>query len=97
MRFEPNGALVSDVHEPGTVEHLTVLEGQLEVESGRDHDRAVLAVGQTARYRADQAHAIRNPFENRACAIVIVTSTMIAPSKGRKATPYPGRGGQTSR
>ncbi len=85
MRFEPKGALVSDAHEAGTVEHLTVLEGQLEVESGRHHDRAVLGVGQTARYRADRAHAIRNPFAKRACAIVIVTSAMLAPEKGRKA------------
>ncbi len=93
MRFEPGGALVSDAHEPGTVEHLTVLEGQLEVESGRHHERAVLEVGQTARYRADQAHAIRNPFEHRACAIVIVTSAMIAPEKGRKAKRSAGRNG----
>jgi transcriptional regulator with XRE-family HTH domain len=84
MRFEPGGALVSEAHEPGTVEHLTVLEGQLEVESGRHHDRAVLDIGQTARYRADQAHAIRNPFANRASAIVIVTSVSLAPDKVRR-------------
>lgn len=86
MRFEPDGALVSDAHEPGTVEHLTVLEGQLEVESGLHRDRAVLGVGQTARYRADRAHAIRNPFPQRACAIVIVTSSMIGPGKARRGS-----------
>lgn len=91
MRFEAGGALVSEAHEPGTVEHLTVLEGQVEVESGRHHDRAVLDVGQTARYRADQAHAIRNPFANRACVIVIVTSVSLAPEKRRKAKPVGNR------
>jgi transcriptional regulator with XRE-family HTH domain len=73
MRFEPGGALVSEPHDPGTVEHLTVLEGQLEIESGRPHERALLSMGQTARYFADHAHAIRNPFPHRAGAIVIVT------------------------
>jgi len=97
MRFDPRGALVSEPHEPGTVEHLTVLEGKVEVESGTAHDRAVLSTGQTARYRADQAHAIRNPFDETATVIVVVTSAMhAAPSKsglsgkssrGRKSAP----------
>jgi len=85
MRFEPRGALVSEPHEPGAVEHLTVLEGQLEVESGRHRDRALMGRGQTARYRADQAHAIRNPFDQRAVAIVIVTSGLLAPDAARNA------------
>ena len=85
MRFEPRGALVSEPHEPGAVEHLTVLEGQLEVEIGRHRDRALMGRGQTARYRADQAHAIRNPFDQRAVAIVIVTSGLLAPDAARNA------------
>ncbi|MEP7206376.1 MAG: XRE family transcriptional regulator [Casimicrobiaceae bacterium] len=87
MRFEARGALVSEAHEPGTTEHLTVLEGQLEVESGRRSDRALLGLGQTARYPADQPHAIRNPFAHRAVAIVIVTSGMIVADAGRQARP----------
>jgi mannose-6-phosphate isomerase-like protein (cupin superfamily) len=79
MRFAPGGALVSAPHEAGTVEHLTVLEGQLQVETGSAHDRAGLAVGQTARYRADRPHAIRNPFEARASCMVIVTTALVAP------------------
>jgi transcriptional regulator with XRE-family HTH domain len=85
MRFDPRGALVSEPHEPGTVEHLTVLEGKVEVESGTAHDRAVLATGQTARYRADQAHAIRNPFDAPAVVIVVVTSAMHATPATRAA------------
>lgn len=85
MRFESGGALVSEPHEAGTIEHLTVLEGQLEVESGRHRDRALLGLGQTARYRADQAHAIRNPFDHRAAAIIIVTSGMLNTDSNRNA------------
>jgi transcriptional regulator with XRE-family HTH domain len=92
MRFEPDSALVSEAHEPGTVEHLTVLEGELEVASGRPRQSAHLALGQTARYRADQPHAIRNPFARRACAIVIVTSALLMPDKPRRRTaPANGR------
>ena len=80
MRFEPGAALVSEAHEPGTVEHLTVLEGELEVESGAHHERARLEVGQTARYRADRPHAIRNRSSARACAIVVVTSASLKAS-----------------
>jgi len=89
MRFETGGALVSEPHEPGTIEHLTVLEGQLEVESGRQRERALLGLGQTARYRADQSHAIRNLFGPRALAIVIVTSGMLAPDTTRTAKASP--------
>ncbi len=96
MRFEPDSALVSEAHEPGTVEHLTVLEGQLEVESGRQRERALLGLGQTARYRADQAHAIRNPFAQRACAIVIVTSAMIVSNEPRQLASSARRGGPKS-
>jgi transcriptional regulator with XRE-family HTH domain len=83
MRFAAGGELASGPHEPGTVEHLTVLEGSVEVESGRHHDRAMLAAGQTARYRADQPHAIRNPLQQPACVIVIVTSVSLAPAATR--------------
>ena len=78
MRFEPRGTLVSDPHEPGTVEHLTVVEGRVEVESGRGNVRVALGQGQTARYRGDQPHAIRNPFDSLALVIVVVTSAMHA-------------------
>lgn len=86
MRFESHGALVSEPHEPGTTEHLTVLEGQLEVESGPHHERSTLGLGQTARYRADQPHAIRNPFDHRALCMVIVTSGLLGPDTARGTT-----------
>ncbi len=55
---EPGAALVSNPHGPGTVEHSTVLDGTLEVESGGESAEA--AASDTARYRVDANHAIRN-------------------------------------
>ncbi len=55
--FAAGGALVSDPHGPGCREHLTVIEGELAVQSGEDVVR--LSVGDSARYAADRPHAIR--------------------------------------
>ncbi|GHC15183.1 MULTISPECIES: helix-turn-helix domain-containing protein [Gemmobacter] len=66
--FQPGGALVSDPHSPGCREHLTVIEGALLVQSGEDEQ--ALAVGDTARYAADRAHAIRAEAGARAILIV---------------------------
>ncbi len=71
MRFAPRGELVSEPHEPGTIEHLTVADGRLSVESGSH--RQELARGATAQYRADQPHAIRNLAARKARAFVVVT------------------------
>ena len=64
------GALVSEPHEPGTVEHLTVLAGSLRVESGGRICEA--AAGNTVRYRADTNHAIRNLGKAPAKALLVV-------------------------
>lgn len=71
MRFEPGAALVSQPHDLGAWEHLTVIEGAVEVASG-PHTQQVQA-GETARYRADLAHAIRNPSPGPAQVFVVVT------------------------
>lgn len=54
--FETGGVLDSEPHGAGTREHLTVLDGAVEVRSGGE-ERA-LQTGDTARYRADVAHRI---------------------------------------
>lgn len=90
MKFEPNGELVSKPHEPGTIEHLTVLEGKLSVESGRHREQ--VSLGQTARYRADQTHAIRNSFGNKARAMVVVTSDPIPTGRPRNTRRLSARG-----
>ncbi|MEO6626470.1 MAG: XRE family transcriptional regulator [Burkholderiaceae bacterium] len=71
MDFESEGALESQPHAAGTQEHLTVLEGGVTVESGSYHGK--VRRGETARYRGDQAHAIRNPHARKAKVLVVVT------------------------
>ena len=70
MRARPGAELNSQPHEIGTMEHLTVLEGALVVESGGE--LRSLSAGETARYRADRLHAIRNEGEEPAQALLVV-------------------------
>lgn len=69
LSFEAGAELVSEPHSPGCREHLTVVEGALSVESGDERER--LGPGDTARYAADRAHAIR-AGDGAARAILIV-------------------------
>ena len=70
LTVQPGGALVSQAHENGTREHLTVHAGALTVQSGESVQR--LAHGETARYAADVPHAIRNPGKSAASAWLVV-------------------------
>ncbi len=56
IRFEPDGALISQPHGRGVQEQLTVLEGSVRVASGSA--AGDLGPGDTARYAADVAHSI---------------------------------------
>ena len=56
LLFEAGGRLVSDAHGVGAREHLTVIEGSLEVVSGEAVE--VLSAGDTAHYNADRSHRI---------------------------------------
>lgn len=70
LTLTPDGALVSNPHDPGTTEHLTVLHGSIEVESGESKKK--LKTGGTARYEADKSHAIRNAGKTEAKALLVV-------------------------
>lgn len=70
LNIQPGGALVSQAHEPGSREHLTVQSGQLEVTAGSQTQR--VKAGETARYAVDQAHAIRNLGRSAAVAWLAV-------------------------
>lgn len=72
LGFQAGGALESMPHAKGTREHLTVLEGVLEVRAGD----AITQVpeGATARYPADVEHSIRNRGPKRARALLVVTT-----------------------
>lgn len=54
---ETGGVLESDSHQRGSVECLSVLEGEFEVELGGETDRA--KAGETLRYRCDRPHIVR--------------------------------------
>ncbi|WP_300033148.1 XRE family transcriptional regulator [uncultured Roseobacter sp.] len=56
VSFEPGGLLDSQPHTRGAREHLTVIEGQLQVTSGES--TSTLSAGDTARYAADVSHRI---------------------------------------
>ena len=58
FQAKPAGLLESDPHPPGTVEHLYLLKGEVEITVG-DEVRTAKA-GEAIRYRADMPHKIRN-------------------------------------
>lgn len=64
------GELLSNPHDPGTIEHLTVLQGNLEIEVGGITKK--IRQGGTARYPGDQIHAIRNAGKGEARALLVV-------------------------
>lgn len=70
LTLAPDGALVSNPHDPGTSEYLTLLQGALEVEV--DGTKKKLKAGGTARYLADKSHAIRNLGKTEAKALLVV-------------------------
>jgi len=68
LRFEAGGSLDSQPHARGAREHLTVIEGTLEVTSGDATDR--IGQGDTARYAADVPHRIAATVPARAFLVV---------------------------
>lgn len=69
--IQPGSALDSEPHSRGTREHLSVIEGELEVKlQGQLSARA--ATGDTLRYPADVQHGIRNPGPGQARAFLVV-------------------------
>jgi quercetin dioxygenase-like cupin family protein len=70
LTLAPGGELVSQAHDPGTSEHLTVLHGSMELEVGSTKKKVKL--GGTARYPGDLDHAIRNAGKTEAKALLVV-------------------------
>lgn len=68
--LQPGGALESDPHDPGTTEHLTVVSGAVEVTV--NENKKIVQEGQTARYPADVAHALRNTSADPVKALLVV-------------------------
>ena len=59
FQAEPGGVLGSQPHPRGSIECLSVLEGELEVEVGEVVE--VARAGETLRYRGDRPHAHPQP------------------------------------
>jgi transcriptional regulator with XRE-family HTH domain len=70
LTLAAGGELVSQAHDPGTTEHLTVLHGAMELEVGGSKKK--IKMGGTARYPGDQDHAIRNPGKTEAKSLLVV-------------------------
>lgn len=67
---DPDGQIDSKPHPRGTVEHMSLSSGALEVEI--DGEKHVVRAGETLRYRGDFRHIIRNPFNETATGFVVV-------------------------
>jgi transcriptional regulator with XRE-family HTH domain len=66
---EPGGVLESEPHQRGSVECLSVLEGEFEVEIGGVVQRA--RAGETLRYRCDRPHSVRCTGEAPGHAVMV--------------------------
>lgn len=70
MTFEPGGVLDSPPHARGAFEHLSAIEGTLDVTSGGDTQR--ISAGEVARYASDVPHRIANAGSKRARALLVL-------------------------
>ena len=66
---EPGGILESDPHQRGSIECLSVISGELEVEVSGVIEQA--KAGDTLRYRCDRPHVIRNTGKKPAHATMV--------------------------
>jgi XRE family transcriptional regulator, regulator of sulfur utilization len=69
LSADPGGVLESEAHQRGSVESLSVREGELEVEVAGVKE--TVKAGETLRYRCDRAHTIRNSGKAQAQATMI--------------------------
>lgn len=69
LSADPGGALESDPHQRGSVESLSVREGELEVEVAGVKE--TVKAGETLRYRCDRPHVIRNIGKAQAQATMV--------------------------
>ncbi len=70
FQAKPGGVLDSEPHQPGTVEHLSVLKGEYTVEI--EDEIKVAKEGETLRYRGDRPHRITNTGSTDAHATMVM-------------------------
>jgi transcriptional regulator with XRE-family HTH domain len=81
FRAEPRGVLESDPHPPGTVEHLYLITGELEVGVGEETRK--LKAGESLRYHADRPHRIINTGDAPAHATMVLVEGRPHPEQRR--------------
>ncbi|HLW92729.1 MAG TPA: XRE family transcriptional regulator [Roseiarcus sp.] len=69
FQAEPGGVLESEAHQRGSIECLSLIAGELEVEVGDAKEMA--HAGETLRYRCDRPHRIRNVSAKPAHATMV--------------------------
>jgi transcriptional regulator with XRE-family HTH domain len=74
----PKGVLESDPHPPGTVEHLYLVKGELEVTCG--DEMRTLRQGEAIRFRGDRPHKLVNTGTDEAHALMVLVMKQFAPN-----------------
>ncbi len=72
---KPNGVLESEPHPQGTIEHLYIVNGELEVTTGIE--TKIGKPGEALRYRADVPHKIVNVGKGEAHAVMVLALRQI--------------------
>ena len=67
---KPKGALESEPHPQGTIEHLYIVSGELEITTGTETKTG--KPGEALRYRADVPHKIVNVGQGEAHAVMVL-------------------------
>jgi transcriptional regulator with XRE-family HTH domain len=61
----------AEPHVPGTMENLTVAQGEVEIVAGAE--RSLLATGDSVYFQADVPHSYRNPGRDKAVMFLVMT------------------------
>jgi transcriptional regulator with XRE-family HTH domain len=72
------GVLESDPHPPGTIEHLYLVKGELEVMCGEEVK--TLRQGEAIRFRGDRPHKLTNRGGEEAHALMVLVMKQFAPN-----------------
>jgi XRE family transcriptional regulator, regulator of sulfur utilization len=78
FQAKAGGVLESDPHPPGTVEHLYMLKGEVEITVGEETKTA--RAGEAIRYRGDIPHKIRNTGPGDAHASMVLMLRQLTPA-----------------
>jgi len=80
---KPGGILESDPHPPGTVEHLYIVRGEIDVTCGDEVRRA--RTGEALRFHGDRPHKIANVGPGDAHAMMVLVLRQLSAEAARTA------------